>query len=62
MLPYKDTIEGLTGNITETYLTPYFRDANRPLHKDDRFIVRGTFKPVEFKVVATEPGDFGIVS
>ena len=24
--------------------------------------MRGTFKPVEFKVVATEPGDFGIVT
>ena len=46
----------------ETYLKPYFRDANRPLHKDNTFIVRGTFKPVEFKVVATEPGEFGIVS
>jgi transitional endoplasmic reticulum ATPase len=62
ILPYKDTIEGLTGNIAQTYLQPYFRDANRPLHKNDTFIVRGNFRPVEFKVVATEPGDFGIVA
>jgi transitional endoplasmic reticulum ATPase len=62
IIPYKDTIEGLTGNIAQTYLQPYFRDANRPLHKNDTFIVRGNFRPVEFKVVATEPGDFGIVA
>lgn len=62
ILPYKDSVEGLTGNIAQTYLQPYFRDANRPLHKDDTFIVRGNFRPVEFKVVATEPGDFGVVA
>ena len=62
VIPYKDTIEGLTGNIPQTYLQPYFRDANRPLHKDDTFVVRGNFRPVEFKVIATEPGDFGIVA
>jgi len=62
IIPYKDSIEGLTGNIAQTYLQPYFRDANRPLHKNDTFIVRGNFRPVEFKVVATEPGDFGIVA
>lgn len=62
ILPYKDTIEGITGNIPQTYLQPYFRDANRPLHKDDKFIVRGNFRPVEFKVIATEPGDFGVVA
>ena len=62
LLPYADTIEGLTGNIAQTYLQPYFRDANRPVYKGDTFIVRGTFKPVEFKVMATEPGDFGLIT
>lgn len=62
ILPYKDSIEGITGNIPQTYLQPYFRDANRPLHKDDVFIVRGNFRPVEFKVIAVEPGDFGVVA
>lgn len=62
MLPYADTIEGLTGNISEIYLQPYFKDANRPLHVNNTFIVRGRFKPVEFKVVATEPGEYGIVT
>ena len=62
ILPYADTIEGLTGDIPNTFLKPYFKDANRPVYKGDKFVVRGTFKPVEFKVVATEPGDFGIVA
>ena len=31
------------------------------MYKGDKFIVRGNFRPVEFKVVATEPGDFGMV-
>lgn len=62
ILPYADTIEGLSGNIAQTYLQPYFRDANRPLYKDNTFIVRGSFRPVEFKVVATEPGEYGMVA
>jgi transitional endoplasmic reticulum ATPase len=62
ILPMADTIEGITGDLTQTYLIPYFRDAYRPLKKGDLFIVRGGFKAVEFKVVATEPGEFGIVA
>lgn len=62
VLPYADTIEGLTGNITQAYLQPYFKDANRPLYKNNTFLVRGNFRPVEFKILATEPGDFGIVA
>ena len=60
ILPYKDSIEGLTGNITQTYLVPYLKDANRPLHVGDTFVIRGNFRPVEFKVVSAEPKDFGI--
>jgi transitional endoplasmic reticulum ATPase len=36
-------------------LIPYFKDAYRPVKKGDLFVVRGNFKPVEFKIVATEP-------
>jgi len=62
VLPFEDTIEGLTGDLTQSYLVPYFKDAFRPLYKGDTFIVRGNFRAVEFKVVATEPKEFGIVS
>lgn len=62
VLPYADTIEGVSGDITQSHLIPYFRDAHRPLHKGDTFIVRTTFVPIEFKVMATEPADYGIVA
>lgn len=55
VLPLQDTIEGISGDITKTFLIPYFKDAYRPVKKGDLFIVRGNFKPVEFKIVATEP-------
>lgn len=61
VLPFADTIEGISGDIASTYLIDYFKDAFRPLKKGDYFIVRKNFKAVEFKVVATEPEDMGIV-
>jgi transitional endoplasmic reticulum ATPase len=62
ILPFDDSVEGLTGDLTQTYLIPYFKDAFRPIHKGDNFVVRGNFRAVEFKVVATEPSEFGIVN
>ena len=55
VLPLSDTTEGIQGDLTKTYLSPYFKDAYRPVKKGDLFLVRGSFKPVEFKIVATEP-------
>ena len=55
ILPFEDSIEGLTGNLTQTYLIPYFKDVYRPVHKGDTFLVRGGFRPVEFKIVETDP-------
>jgi len=62
VLPFADSIEGITGNITQTYLIPYFKDCYRPVKKGDTFLVRGGFRPVEFKVVDVEPGEYGIVA
>jgi transitional endoplasmic reticulum ATPase len=62
ILPIDDTIEGLTGNLTQTYLIPYFKDCYRPVRKGDTFLVRGGFKAVEFKVVEVDPGEYCIVS
>merc|ERR1711878_133800 len=62
VLPIDDTIEGLTGNWFEVYLKPYFLEAYRPIHKHDTFIVRGAMRPVEFKVIETDPGPFCIVA
>ena len=62
VLPFADTIEGIKGDLTQTYLIPYFKDAYRPVKKGDLFTVRGNFKPVEFKIVATETQESGIVA
>lgn len=55
VLPIDDTIEGISGDLTATYLVPYFKDAYRPVKKGDLFISRSGFKSVEFKIVACEP-------
>ncbi|KAK1682930.1 hypothetical protein QYE76_043778 [Lolium multiflorum] len=57
ILPVDDTIEGVTGNLFESYLKPYFVDAYRPLHKGDLFLVRGGMRSVEFKVVDIAPAE-----
>ena len=62
VLPFSDSIEGITGNLTETYLIPYFKDCYRPVKKNDTFMVRGAFRAVEFKVVDVDPGEYGIVA
>ena len=49
VLPIDDTVEGLTGNLFDVYLKPYFLEAYRPIHKGDIFIVRGGMRAVEFK-------------
>ena len=55
VLPFDDTMEGISGNLFETYLKPYFLSTYRPLRKGDTFIVRGQFHPVEFKVMEIDP-------
>merc|ERR1719473_832562 len=62
ILPMDDTIEGITGNLFETYLKPYFLEAYRPTRAGDLFLCRGGFRPVEFKVVEMDPGEFVIVA
>eukprot|EP00871_Galdieria_phlegrea_P005468 jgi/Galph1/5922/GphlegSOOS_G4547.1 len=62
ILPFEDTIEGLTGNLFDIYLKPYFLEAYRPVRKGDTFLVRGGMRAVEFKVVETDPGEYCIVA
>merc|ERR1719476_567257 len=40
VLPIDDTIEGVTGNLFDVYLKPYFLEAYRPVKKGDLFLVR----------------------
>ncbi|XP_038049607.1 transitional endoplasmic reticulum ATPase [Patiria miniata] len=62
VLPLDDTVEGLSGNLFEVYLKPYFTEAYRPVRKGDIFLVRGGLRGVEFKVVETDPGPYCIVA
>lgn len=62
VLPIDDTVEGVTGNIFDVYLKPYFLNAYRPLHKGDLFLARGGMRAVEFKVVECDPSPYCIVS
>ncbi|CAI2323854.1 unnamed protein product [Caenorhabditis sp. 36 PRJEB53466] len=62
VLPIDDTIEGLTGNLFDVFLRPYFSDAYRPLHKGDIFTVQAAMRTVEFKVVEVEPSSACIVA
>uniref|UniRef100_A0A7S2RIJ4 Cell division cycle protein 48 n=1 Tax=Mucochytrium quahogii TaxID=96639 RepID=A0A7S2RIJ4_9STRA len=62
VLPIDDTIEGVSGNLFDVYLKPYFLEAYRPMKTGDLFLVRQAMHPVEFKVVETDPGDCCIVA
>lgn len=62
ILPIDDTTEGVSGNLFEIYLKPYFLEAYRPIHMGDKFIVRAAMRPVEFKVVLTDPEPYCIVA
>ncbi|XP_078353795.1 transitional endoplasmic reticulum ATPase [Oculina patagonica] len=62
VLPIDDTVEGLTGNLFDVYLKPYFLEAYRPIRKGDMFLVRGGMRAVEFKVIETDPSPYCIVA
>ncbi|KAI3379083.1 hypothetical protein SNEBB_005246 [Seison nebaliae] len=57
-LPIDDTIQGLTGNLFEVFLKPYFGDSFRPIHKNNTFTARGGMRAVEFKVVDCDPSPY----
>ncbi|KNZ56827.1 cell division cycle protein 48 [Puccinia sorghi] len=62
VLPFDDSVEGLTGNLFEVFLKPYFLEAYRPVRKGDSFLARGASRSVEFKVVETDPAEYCIVA
>ncbi|OAY79738.1 Cell division cycle protein [Ananas comosus] len=62
ILPIDDTIEGITGNLFDAFLKPYFLEAYRPVRKGDLFLVRGGMRSVEFKVIDTDPSEYCIVA
>lgn len=68
ILPYADTVEGLSGDLFDLYVKPYFLDEYRTVKVGDTFISHGGMRTVEFKVMAVEHGDndrstdYGIVT
>lgn len=60
VLPIDDTVEGLTGNLYEAFLKPYFLESYRPVRKGDIFVCRN-MRAVEFKVVETDPSPYCVV-
>uniref|UniRef100_A0ACD5YLT3 Uncharacterized protein n=1 Tax=Avena sativa TaxID=4498 RepID=A0ACD5YLT3_AVESA len=62
VLPIDDTVEGITGNLFDAFLKPYFLEAYRPLRKGDLFLARGGMRSVEFKVVETDPAEYCVVA
>merc|ERR1712110_337263 len=62
VLPIDDSIEGVTGDLFQVFLKPYFTEAYRPVMKGDIFQCKGAMRVVEFKVVDTDPAPFCIVS
>ncbi|CAF4041236.1 unnamed protein product [Adineta steineri] len=62
VLPIDDTVEGMTENLFEVHLKPYFLEAYRPVRVGDTFITRAGMRAVEFKVIETEPSPYCIVA
>ncbi|KAM3372759.1 hypothetical protein ACQJBY_019569 [Aegilops geniculata] len=60
--PFEDSVDGISGNLFDAYVKPYFIGARRPVRKGDRFVVHGHMHAVEFKVVDTDPDECVIVA
>jgi transitional endoplasmic reticulum ATPase len=55
--PYSDTIYGMSGNISEAYLRPYFQDKFKPIRTGDSFTIRGPLRVIEFRVISINVED-----
>jgi transitional endoplasmic reticulum ATPase len=62
ILPIENDIDGFGENIFDIFLKPYFLERYRPVRKGDVFLVRGSMRAEEFKVVEVDPGDYCIVA
>ena len=57
VLPFEDPDRDLPSNLFDSYLSPYFIEAYRPVKKGDIFVCSSGGREVEFKVMNVEPGD-----
>ena len=57
VVPFADSVEGLTGDLFDVFVKPYFEQQFRPLKVGDIFIARGGMRAAEFKVTLIEGPD-----
>eukprot|EP00903_Cladosiphon_okamuranus_P016238 g14980.t1 len=50
ILPYKDDVENVKGDLIDTLISPHFEGKLRPLHVGDTFTARAGLLSVEFRV------------
>lgn len=55
ILPIKDSLEGITGNLFEVFLKPFFSDTYRPVAKKDIIPITAGIRTVQFQVMETDP-------
>lgn len=66
-IPFKDSAQGMSGDLIEIFLKPHFKDNQLPLKVGDTFIARGGMRAIEFKVTAIEvegksDAEFGLIT
>ena len=54
VLPFRDTIEGMSGDFFDVFVKPYFAGKCIPVKVGDVFQTRGAMRSVEFKVTGIE--------
>ena len=54
VVPYKESIDGLSGDLLDVFVKPYFEGKFRPVKLGDVFVARGSMRAVEFKVSSIE--------
>jgi transitional endoplasmic reticulum ATPase len=62
VLPIDDTVRGITENLLEVYLKPYFIKTSRSVREGDVLAIRVAMHSVEFKVIETDPAAYCIVT
>lgn len=62
VLPFEEDIQGISGDLFEVFLKPFFAESYRPVSKGDVFACTGSMRSVEFKVVEVDPSPYCIVA
>lgn len=55
ILPIKDSLEGITGDLFEAFVRPFFSNNYRPVSKNDIIPITAGIRTVDFLIVAVDP-------